>query len=33
MRGYNPYGVKLSGLALFFAPLLYEGEDTGSSLL
>jgi len=25
MRGYNPYGVKLSALALFFAPLLYEG--------
>jgi hypothetical protein len=26
MRGYNPYGVKLSALALFFAPLLNEGE-------
>ena len=25
MRGYNPYGVKLSALALFFAPLLNEG--------
>jgi len=25
MRGYNPYGVNLSALALFFAPLLNEG--------
>ncbi len=25
MRGYNPYGVKLSALALFIVPLLYEG--------
>ena len=27
MRGYNPYAVKLSALALFIAPLLYEGDE------
>jgi|GEM_PF-4817425 len=33
MRGYNPYGVRLLALALFFAPLLNEGVVAGTSAI
>jgi len=33
MRGYNPYAVRFSALALFIVPLLNKGEEVGQDFI